>query len=179
VGLTEAVAGASPSLSEPAANDPTCNGGLYGPFTVRYDLDVMGRGKPVEITFASRDVEAEVQVYIALAHAWLAREAAERRLTAVLDLVADRLEDAAVTDTATGRGLDACPTARARVSEASILDEVALVERVMRRLRRFVQGLVTRSIEVEPAPPPAQIDDPTRALARRLLERSGFVRVDP
>jgi hypothetical protein len=68
---------------------------------------------------------------------------------------------------------------RGRITEASILEDVVLVERVARRLRRFVQGIVTRTVEVTPVPQeePPPIDDVTRAKARRALARSGFVKV--
>jgi hypothetical protein len=39
---------------------------------------------------------------------------------------------------------------RTRVTEASVLDDVALLERAARRLRRFVRAIVTRTIEVTP-----------------------------
>jgi hypothetical protein len=67
---------------------------------------------------------------------------------------------------------------RTRVTEGAILSDVAVLERVARRLRRFVRSLVNRSVEVVAEPTPPRIDDPTRALARHLLARSGFVRVD-
>jgi hypothetical protein len=117
----------------------------------------------------------------------LARELAVRRAagtedrtarTELADAVAERVVERL------GRGTiddarEASNQGRTRITEASILDDVALVERVARRLRRFVRGLVDRTVEVVPEPAPPRIDDPTRALARRLLARSGFVRGQP
>jgi hypothetical protein len=81
-------------------------------------------------------------------------------------------DDSAVVGPATSRHQHGTP-----VTEASILSDVALVERVTRRLRRFVKGLVNRTLEIAPPLAVPTIDDPTRAHARRLLARSGFMRV--
>jgi hypothetical protein len=69
--------------------------------------------------------------------------------------------------------------ARTRVTRDAILRDVAMMERLARRLRRFMMGLAEGTVEVDPGPRPPLIDDPTRALARRLLARSGFVKVKP
>jgi hypothetical protein len=86
----------------------------------------------------------------------------------------------ALRDDASGR-LDASVPfhARTRVTRDAILRDVAMMERLARRLRRFMMGLAEGTVEVDPEPRPPPIDDPTRALARRLLARSGFVKVKP
>lgn len=68
---------------------------------------------------------------------------------------------------------------RTPLTETAILSEIALVERVARRLRRFVRGLTNKTITVAPEakPPAMHIDDVTRAKARRALARSGFITV--
>jgi hypothetical protein len=93
---------------------------------------------------------------------------------AVADRVIERLGLATGDVAAAGAPKHA---GRTRVTEATILDDVVLVERVARRLRRFVQGLMNRTIEVTPAALPPAIDDVTREKARRALARSGFARV--
>lgn len=69
--------------------------------------------------------------------------------------------------------------ARTRVTRDAVLRDVAMMERLARRLRRFMMGLTDGTVEVHLDPRPPPIDDPTRALARRLLARSGFVKVKP
>jgi hypothetical protein len=68
---------------------------------------------------------------------------------------------------------------RTRITQATILQDVAAMERAARRLRRFVQGLAKCTVEVEPGPAatPPVIDEVMQARARRALARSGFVRV--
>jgi hypothetical protein len=103
-----------------------------------------------------------------------ARTARAELADAVAVRVVERLGGGTVDDFR-----EASRQGRTLVTEASVLDDVALMERVARRLRRFVRGLVDRTVEVAPEPAPPRIDDPTRALARRLLARSGFVRGQP
>jgi hypothetical protein len=103
-----------------------------------------------------------------------ARTARTELADAVAVRVVERLGEGTVGDVR-----EASRQGRTLVTEASVLDDVALMERVARRLRRFVRGLVDRTVEVAPEPAPPRIDDPTRALARRLLARSGFVRGQP
>jgi len=74
---------------------------------------------------------------------------------------------------------DVTPRARTRISEATILSDVAVIERAARRLRCFVRTVVSRAIEVAPTPPAPPVGDSARTLARRLLARSGFVSEDP
>ena len=123
--------------------------------------------------------ETAERTILGLAHELAARNGAGAEARTVRTELADAVARRVVERLGEGAGDDARePSRQGRtpVTEASILDDVALMERVSRRLRRFVQGLVNRTVEVAPEPVAPSIDDPTRALARRLLARSGFVR---
>jgi len=85
-----------------------------------------------------------------------------------------------IANVAADRGRAAISAGRTRVTEASILEDVVLVERAARRLRKFVTGLTDKTVEI--APPPKELspsDEAMRERARRALARSGFVRIKP
>lgn len=118
---------------------------------------------------------------MALHVASVARAPATVPTVMLADAIADRVLDrlgVADGDVAAHHGSN--HVGRARVTCESILHDAVLVERVGRRLRRFVLGIATRAVEVvvdaDAAPP---IDEVTREKARRALARSGFVRVTP
>jgi hypothetical protein len=148
------------------------------PGAIDFDLtiDVPTDDEPLPVAFRFASV-GDAESYL--------RATEERGVAAVVRVALDRGRMEPTTagatrdhpsPTAERPGSDQKGAARTRVTEKMILDDVLLVERVARRLRRFVSGLVTRTIEVVPAPPPV-IDDATREKARRALARSGFVRV--
>jgi len=65
-----------------------------------------------------------------------------------------------------------------KVTQKSILEDVLVLERAARKLRKFVTGISNRTVEMAPAPKePRPIDEATRERARRALAKSGFVRV--
>ena len=65
-----------------------------------------------------------------------------------------------------------------QVTQKSILEDVLVLERAARKLRKFVTGISNRTVEMAPAPKePRPIDEATRERARRALAKSGFVRV--
>jgi hypothetical protein len=65
-----------------------------------------------------------------------------------------------------------------QVTQKSVLEDVLVLERTARKLRRFVAGISNRTVEIAPLPrEPRPIDEATREKARRALAKSGFVRV--
>lgn len=65
-----------------------------------------------------------------------------------------------------------------QVTQQSVLDDVLVLERAARKLRKFVTGISNRTVEMAPPPKePQPIDEATREKARRALAKSGFVRV--
>ena len=64
------------------------------------------------------------------------------------------------------------------VTEKAILEDVRVLERSARKLRRFVSGIANHSVEVVPTSKerPA-IDEAAREKAKRAVAKSGFTRV--
>jgi hypothetical protein len=65
----------------------------------------------------------------------------------------------------------------AHITEKAILEDVKVLERAARKLRRFVNGIANHTVEVAPPTVKPVVDEATREKARRALAKSGFVRV--
>ena len=65
---------------------------------------------------------------------------------------------------------------RTPITEDAIPRDLAMVQRVARRLQRYVRGVTNGTLEIVREAERPRIDEPTRAAARRLLARAGFIR---